>query len=375
MSNYFDDNPRGRSRGSGSDYFNDNRRPAKVSGKGGSRNGGRGSGRGRRAPLPLLIVIDVFIGALILLIFYVTNYEMTGPVETEPLSTSSQVESVSPSVSPTETGTPPAVSETEAVSPTPSLDMTVWRNKFADKFTSGEVEKTATSYKSKNVNVSINKFDEDGVVYFVADIYIADIKYFKTAFGENKPGSRDFIDDNLKANKGIVGINGDNCWDNECLLIRNGVFYKRWSNSHFDALVMYNDGTMKTIPGKDFNFKAVKAEAPYQAWGFGPMLLDSNGQPMTKFNTTVSGVNPRTAIGYYEPGHYCFVVVDGRRPSYSKGYTMKELSKLMFKLGCKAAYNLDGGDSSQMAFMSKYANDPSGNRKVDDMIYITDSEE
>ncbi len=375
MNNYFDDNPRGRSRGS-NDYFRENRRPSQGYGRGNARGGGRGRSRGGKAPLPMLIIIDVLAAALILLIFYVTNYEAGGDVETEQLSPSQSIVSVPPSVSPTETEPSPSVSDTETVSPTPTLDMTIWRNKFADKFTSGEVEQTETSYKSNNVSVSIEKVEENGVVYFFADIYITDIKYFKATFGKNKAGSYEFVDDNLKNNNGVIGINGDNCWDNPGLVIRNGVFYKRWNDSKFDALVMYNDGTMKIIPGKDLDFNAVKAEAPYQVWGFGPMLLDSNGQPMTKFNTSLSGLNPRTAIGYYEPGHYCFVVVDGRRPNtYSKGFTMTELSQLMYDRGCKVAFNLDGGDSSQMAFLGKYINDPSGNRQVNDMIYITDSEE
>lgn len=334
--------------------------------------GGRKEPRKRALPVLVIIAADILIAAVILLFFYLGNYVWLGEVESEPLPTPSRIVSATPSASPLVTEPSPAESDSE---PVPTLDMTVWRNKFADKFTA-EVEQTESSYSSPNISVSVEKTEEDGVVYFVADIYVADIKYFRTAFGRNKPGKDEFIDDNLKNNNGIVGINGDNCWDNARLLIRNGIFYKRWSNSHFDALVLYYDGTMKTIPGKDLVFKAVKEEAPYQVWGFGPMLLDDGGQPMTKFNSRVLRMNPRTAIGYYEPGHYCFVVVDGRRAdTYSKGYTLKELSQLMYKLGCKAAFNLDGGQSTQMAFLGDMVNKPIGDRQVNDMIYITDSEE
>ena len=60
----------------------------------------------------------------------------------------------------------------------------------------------------------------------------------------------------------------------------------------------------------------------------------------------VQGLNPRSAVGYYEPGHYCFVVIDGRQPGYSKGATLMQLAQLFESLGCKEAYNLDGGKSA-----------------------------
>jgi exopolysaccharide biosynthesis protein len=39
--------------------------------------------------------------------------------------------------------------------------------------------------------------------------------------------------------------------------------------------------------------------------------------------------NPRSAIGYYEPGHYCFIVVDGRQNGYSDGMTLDELAQTL----------------------------------------------
>ncbi len=75
----------------------------------------------------------------------------------------------------------------------------------------------------------------------------------------------------------------------------------------------------------EFNATEVMENGAYQAWGFGPMLLDENGQTMTEFHSSVNVRNPRTAIGYFAPGHYCFVVVDGRS-SESRGVTTAELS-------------------------------------------------
>jgi exopolysaccharide biosynthesis protein len=44
-------------------------------------------------------------------------------------------------------------------------------------------------------------------------------------------------------------------------------------------------------------------------------------------------------------------------------------------LGCKVAFNLDGGASAQMAFMGEVLNQPSGDRMDCDILYITDTPE
>ena len=76
-----------------------------------------------------------------------------------------------------------------------------------------------------------------------------------------------------------------------------------------------------------------------QTWIFGPRLLDDNGNALANFDTWdyIKKVHPRTALGYYEPGHYCFVVVDGRQTGYSRGMSLPELAKVFEDLGCTAA--------------------------------------
>jgi beta-lactamase regulating signal transducer with metallopeptidase domain len=268
----------------------------------------------------------------------------------------------------------PMVSDT-ITPPVPAVttDPNDWRVKFAGKFSSdGQVHQDAHSYQSPNIYVNITKGEDNGVAYFVTDIFITDIKYFRTWYADNS-SSRLFVVDALKQESGVVGINGDLYTMNGGLTIRNSqnVAYKK---SSFDELVMYSDGTMKTIAA-GYNPDEIKVQAPYQTWGLGPMLLDKDGQPMTDFNSPVTGPNnPRTAIGYYEPGHYCFVTVDGRQKGYSSGYSMAQLSQLMYKLQCKVAFSFDGGGSTQLAFIGKEYNKPCDNRrKASDIVYITDN--
>ncbi len=59
-------------------------------------------------------------------------------------------------------------------------------------------------------------------------------------------------------------------------------------------------------------------------------------------------MQPRTAVGIdADTGEVLLVVVDGRQ-SFSRGYTMVEMARLMIDLGADEALNLDGGGSSTM---------------------------
>ncbi len=130
---------------------------------------------------------------------------------------------------------------------------------------------------------------------------------------------------------------------------------------------------MVTYGADEYKVEDVLAREPYQIWKFGPALLDENGRPRESFNATgpISDVNPRTGLGYYEPGHYCFVVVDGRQGGYSAGLRIGRFAELFADLGCTAAYNLDGGRSSVMVFRGSFFNHPYLNgRNAGDILLI-----
>ena len=137
------------------------------------------------------------------------------------------------------------------------------------------------------------------------------------------------------------------------------------------------DGTLEPMTVEAYKKNGPSKEV-WQAWEFGPTLLDADGHALTKFpNAKIKPLNPRCAIGYYEPGHYCFVTVDGRS-KHSRGLTLDELSKLMEMLGCKAAFNLDGGGSACLYWNGGIYSKPSdeaGARDMADIVYLIDYEE
>ena len=169
----------------------------------------------------------------------------------------------------------------------------------------------------------------------------------------------------------IVAISGDYCSARaKSVIIRNGEVYKQ-SIGDGDICLLLRNGEMVTMRSAGASMKKILEMDPWQAWEFGPALFDSKGNPITSYpGIGISVRNPRSCIGYIEPGHYCLVVVDGRQKE-SRGVTLKELALLMQSLGCKQAYNLDGGASAQFFWKDTILNHPSGGgRPIADIIYV-----
>jgi exopolysaccharide biosynthesis protein len=231
----------------------------------------------------------------------------------------------------------------------------------------------AYSYQSDSLRIAVNKVQENGITYFAADVWIKDISLFQTAFagGQYGKGQRDVPLDMAEENNAILAVTGDYYGARSSgVVIRNGELYRE--KTYEDVCVLYFDGTMETFTEHEFDLDSAIVKKAWQAWSFGPELL-KDGLAIEEFGGSISGKNPRCGIGYYEPGHYCFVVVDGRQEGYSVGMTLTELSQLFYDLGCSVAYNLDGGQTSEMVFSGSFVNQPyNGGRSTGDIVYITE---
>jgi exopolysaccharide biosynthesis protein len=288
-----------------------------------------------------------------------------------------------PTPSPTATPEPtdtPAPTDTPVPTATPTPDCLHGGDHPAEVFAAGEPVKTETTYASENVSIRIERIeDPEGfpkpMVCFVADIYIEDITSLRSAWSRDtlSASANNPMDvlELMAREDALLMINGDyiSKWNFGCV-VTNGVVARQVDNPRYDACVLLRDGTMLTLDGNKTSSEQILAMDPWQAWCFGPALLDENGKAKDTFNSSLTDANPRTALGYYAPGHYCFVVVDGRWLDYSYGMTLQKLSRFMASLGCAAAYNLDGGSSSVMAFDGRRVSNPPFFRNIPDVIYI-----
>lgn len=332
---------------------------------------GNGSTRGKR--ILGMVIADFFIFAALLLTFaYFHHVRVDRMKPVEILSANTPAPVLVPAATPTPEGDLPAIAPVATPDPNDLL-----KGKYADRFTRGGVVRDGNSYKSENVSVTLEKVETGKVTYYVADIYVRDVTCLRTAVAlEHIDFNRMPTLEMATLNGAVAAISGDYFAFRKSgnVAVRNGREWIRKEPLASDILVLYTDGTMEAYCAyNDPDLDAIYARGPYQIWCFGPVLL-TGGEVPKSYNTTVGGLNPRAAIGYYEPGHYCFVLVDGRQKNYSVGMTIPELSNLFYSLGCELAFNLDGGDTAVMTFNDEVASHPEGGeaRDVSDIIYVAE---
>jgi len=340
-------------------------------------------------PGTLVIVRDVLIFLMCLmtfaLIWMVSPQLLSGAANSgsanEGILSETYAASATPTDSPDATTVLAAGGATETPTPTPTLTPEPTPSPTPDGTADGDFSATFPaddtganalySYQTDTVRIAIDKVQSDGVTYFVADVYVKSIDAFKTAFAKDAYG-RGLHEMPLKIaedNQAIFAVSGDYYGAREQgVVVRNGVLYRDVMGD--DVCILRKDGTMNVYQKSSFSSLDMLDDTVWQAWSFGPALVE-DGIACDTSSSRIKVKNPRCAIGYYEPGHYCFIVVDGRQSGYSDGMTLDELSNTFVSLGCVTAYNLDGGATAMMVFDGAVVNNPTnGGRSSSDIIYF-----
>jgi exopolysaccharide biosynthesis protein len=240
------------------------------------------------------------------------------------------------------------------------------------------------SYKDDNIRINVEKVDENGAVFYVADIQVSDVSYLKTALANNTFGKNitQTTSEMAEENNAIFAVNGDYYGFRDTgLIIRNGVLYRDSARSGSDnkALTVDSEGNLEIVTEGEVSGASLVESGVLQSFSFGPVLVQ-DGQTVDTSSSRVSQrENPRTAIGQITPLHYLVIVADGRS-SESSGMTLQQLAQEFVERGATVAYNLDGGGSSTMWLNGKVINSPTdghraGERSVSDIIYIGSQEE
>ncbi|MDO4836702.1 MAG: phosphodiester glycosidase family protein [Clostridia bacterium] len=293
--------------------------------------------------------------------------------------------------------------ETVAVQPTPEPTPIpgLLGNKYKEKFADGQPFSTEPNtsetladgttrtliytFAGKNAAFELYQCTNGKIKYQVADVYVRDISKLTAAFEKDQNKTKK-IRAFAEESGVLIAVSSDYFAANandEGLIIRNGFMIRSNPCRHSDLCVIYQDGTMRCFDCKKdkIDNNEILGSYPYHSFYFGPSLLDENGAAKTQFNSSLSGPNPRSVIGYYEPGHYAFISVLGDYNmidyngknlgnSGSPGMTFAELSTLCASMGMKAAYNLDGGRSIGMYWNGKLFGH--NMRAIGDIIAVTD---
>ncbi len=293
-----------------------------------------------------------------------------------PQETTFDTQPLPPEISDTQ---PDSTDPTETEPTEPPRPKTEWQLKFAEHFTD-EVVITENSYTSPYVSITIDRVSYGSgwtaVTYYVADIYVASLDNFKTYTAHNEMSyfsKQDVLEMDAECGA-MLSVSGDfYSYQKTGFLMRNGYLYKS-DRTYCDICVLYDNGELATYPRDGYDHQEILDRGAVQIWNFGPSLLDENGKVLEKYkiNDHIASDNPRSGIGYYEPGHYCLVVVDGRDYDYSVGISIPKFAKIFEELGCKVAYNLDGGGSAVMVFDDKLHSCPSEDRNLSDIVIVVD---
>ena len=243
-------------------------------------------------------------------------------------------------------------------------------------------------YEAPGIQIHIDQwlydFRKTDLRFYVADIVLENPGQLQTAFAGDEYSKKNAEATSAIAERhnAVFAVNGDyyNYRDNYGLVIRNGVLY-RDKRSNCDQLLIYSDGSFKVVFKGEYeegHGQEYLDAGVVQSFSFGPVLVnDGEIVELPKkyiINTADTIREPRTGIGMVEPGHYVFIVADGRRKNWSdKGMALQEMQIVFKEMGCQVAYNLDGGGSATMVLNGERVNRSSGSRErdVSDIIYLT----
>lgn len=285
----------------------------------------------------------------------------------------------------------PRVTPTPMPSPTPTPTPTPTPSPTPDGLIGGryqvfsyEGEQAGEDfYRSENVSITVRHESAEKqkyknyIEYHVADIYIQDITLLRAGCAGDSFNSImvDLVPNMAQKYGSVFAVNGDYYSENPGLIVRNGIVYSRSPDSQLkrDICVVYRDGSVRTFARKTYSVEKILADGPWHTFNFGPGLLDEEGHAVKGLylGKNANGINPRTIFGYYEPGHYAFITIDGRDLFGSRGLDMDTLARFAEDQGFRQAYNLDGGNSAVMCWHGEIYNKPSyGGRSISDILYI-----
>ena len=281
---------------------------------------------------------------------------------------------------PTAASTPePTPESTPTPEPTPeAVTGGLLGDRFADKFSYDGVIEEPWGYRSDKVSFTVQVVEDRDLFnkkirYYVVDIYVQDITSLRTGFSRKQYGAkRQDMVPLARSYNALVAMSGVYYLyqTNGGIVVQDGVTYREAADSKDDLCVLYRDGTVATYDLGTYDIDSIaQAGELWQAWSFGPTLID-RGERRSGWTMAIANEQaPRAAFGYYEPGHYCLVLCEGR-VERAKGLTLDEWAQLMELLGCETAYNLDGGDTAQLYWQDMRLNATYRDRDTWDIIYI-----
>lgn len=363
---------------------------------------------------PLMLLVDVAVAGVCLCAFAFFHHVKPMWIDRAPEEDPTEVDYTKPSINRTDgsvvskdvdhyfTDNTPGSSGSQGGSdepPTPSYDSSGdFGYKFGPLFSKDDTVRVSDSaYQSHDIFMTLTSYDttlkqvtgskkdakpvNTHVVYHVIDVYVRNIENLYTSYVRGSTSMDNLVADTTFG-RTLAAISGDlfHGYDKQKpVIVRNGKIIRTAETIASDICVLYYDGSMETITPEEYDWDAISEKSPYQIWSFGPELMNSDGSPKTMISSSVWRTNPRSAIGYVEPGHYVLVSVSGYRDSSEAaangvGVNLDVLAQICADHGCVSAYNLDGGASVYSYYNGKklvvVSNASGSKRSISDIICV-----
>lgn len=236
-------------------------------------------------------------------------------------------------------------------------------------------------YEDASISVKLETKEENKLVLRIARVKISDPSQLRTGIAGSPKNLRyGMISEMAKNMNAVIAINGDNMANDKgktSFEYRMGEKIRSKFGKLADVLITDENGDFHFLRGEDkkAQLDAFLAEGHQiiNAFTFGPALV-VNGEVQQipkKYFYNPNGREPRMAIGQIGKLEYVLVLAEGRIKN-SEGLTQQEMAQVMFDLGCRQAFNLDGGNSATMVYHDGYYQTRSkGNERAQsDMIYF-----
>ena len=227
--------------------------------------------------------------------------------------------------------------------------------------------------------------DKNHITYYLVDLQLSDATQLQTALAHDTYGTdiKDTLSNMAEEHDAYFAVNGDFYgYRQDGIVIRDGVLYRDEPTDR-NCLVLYRDGTAETIKESDTTGQELLDKGAWNVFSFGPVLVrDGRQEPnltdaykVDAVNVSISGVEPRTGIGYLGKNHFLSLVVAGGQEGYSRGMNFEEMAKVFEEAGCELAYNLDGGGSVTLYQDGQIINSPcplvGKERNISDILYVS----
>ncbi len=218
----------------------------------------------------------------------------------------------------------------------------------------------------------------DDAVYTISEVKIADPSQFRRflAGGEYASGTNYYPSELAKSVNAVVASNGDFYSHRTYGIIVYDSQLMRWSGSSLDTCYIAGNGDLifthrGEVNGKEEIEPILQEHDVRFSLCFGPILIQNGELVEIKDPYSVGEGNipyARAALCQRDELHYYLVTVTAD-PPFEKGHKLPTFQKNLYSLGCKHAYNLDGGQSGTIVMNDKVVNYV-WQRRVSDIIYF-----